>query len=279
MFVCVAGKNDISVNVLQTLFEKKDKNYELGIICNQNETGKDSWQKSLRFYARKCGIREYTLQEIYQMKELVFFSMEFDQILKPERFIDARFYNIHFSLLPKYRGTYTSALPILYGEKQSGVTLHRIDRGIDTGDIIAQKVIEIGEEDTSRDLYLECIEKGTQLVIEYMDVLLKGTESAIPQEKLGATYFGRNAIDYSNLQIDLRKTAYQIKNQIRAFCFPEYQYPKVFGKDIEKAVITNNKSLKAPGKVIMEENDYMMISTIDYDIKLYYPVNRSSSIR
>ena len=88
MFVCVAGKNDISVNVLQTLFEKKDKNYELGIICNQNETGKDSWQKSLRFYARKCGIREYTLQEIYQMKELVFFSMEFDQILKPERFIE-----------------------------------------------------------------------------------------------------------------------------------------------------------------------------------------------
>ena len=170
MFVCVAGKNDISVNVLQTLFEKKDKNYELGIICNQNETGKDSWQKSLRFYARKCGIREYTLQEIYQMKELVFFSMEFDQILKPERFIDARFYNIHFSLLPKYRGMYTSALPILYGEKQSGVTLHRIDRGIDTGDIIAQKVIEIGEEDTSRDLYLECIEKGTQLVIEYMDI-------------------------------------------------------------------------------------------------------------
>ena len=43
-----------------------------------------------------------------------------------------------------------------------------------TGDIIAQEVIEIGEEDTSHDLYLKCMEKGTKLVIEYMDMLLDG---------------------------------------------------------------------------------------------------------
>lgn len=55
MFVCVAGKNDISVNVLQTLFEKKDKNYELGIICNQNETGKDSWRSRFAFMQENVG--------------------------------------------------------------------------------------------------------------------------------------------------------------------------------------------------------------------------------
>ena len=64
------------------------------------------------------------------------------------------------------------------------------------------------------------MEKGTKLVIEYMDMLLDGTETAIPQGKRGATYFGRDTIDYSNISIDLRKTADQIKHQIRAFCFP-----------------------------------------------------------
>ena len=79
-------------------------------------------------------------------------------------------------------------------------------------------------------------------------------------------------INLPDISIDLRKTADQIKHQIRAFCFPEYQYPKVFGKDIEKVVITDNKSLMNPGEIVMEEEEYMLISTIDYDIKLYYPV-------
>ncbi len=78
------------------------------------------------------------------------------------------------------------------------------------------------------------MEKGTKLIIEYMDMLLDGTETAIPQGKSGATYFGRDTIDYSNISIDLRKTADQIKHQIRAFCFPEYQYPKVLVKILKK---------------------------------------------
>ena len=253
MFVCVAGKNDISVEILEYLVECQEDRYEIGVVCNKNETGKDSWQKSLRYHAKKMGIREYALQEIYNMQQVLFLSLEFDQIIRPQKFADARLYNIHFSLLPHYRGMYTAVLPILYGETRSGVTLHRIDRGIDTGDIIAQEVIEIGEEDTSHDLYLKCMEKGTKLVIEYMDMLLDGTETAIPQGKRGATYFGRDTIDYSNISIDLRKTA-------------------DFGKDIEKVVITDNKSLMNPGEIVMEEEEYMLISTIDYDIKLYYPV-------
>lgn len=55
MFVCVAGKNDISVNVLQTLFEKKDKNYELGIICNQNKREKTAGRSRFAFMQENVG--------------------------------------------------------------------------------------------------------------------------------------------------------------------------------------------------------------------------------
>jgi len=46
MFVCVAGKNDISVEILEYLVERQEDRYEIGVVCNKNETGKDSWQKS-----------------------------------------------------------------------------------------------------------------------------------------------------------------------------------------------------------------------------------------
>ena len=89
MFVCVAGKNDISVEILEYLVECQEDRYEIGVVCNKNETGKDSWQKSLRYHAKKMGIREYALQEIYNMQQVLFLSLEFDQIIRPQKFADA----------------------------------------------------------------------------------------------------------------------------------------------------------------------------------------------
>lgn len=270
MFVCVAGKNDIAVNVLKHLMEHNKGHYELGIVCNKNEQGCDSWQKSLRKYAEQQGIMEYTLDEVYGKLNQIFLSMEFDRIVRIERFLDARLFNIHFSLLPKYRGMYTSALPLLHGEKQVGVTLHYIDNGIDTGDIIAQKVISVEYEDTSRDIYLKYIKEGTQLVIANLEDILSGREKSTPQAKEGATYYSKDAIDYANLHIDLKRTADEIRNQIRAFCFPEYQLPKVYGREIVKARITDQRSICKPGTVVKETEEMMQIASIDYDVELYY---------
>ena len=69
--------------------------------------------------------------------------IEFDQIIKPTEFRSNRLFNIHFSYLPEFKGMYTSAIPILQGSTHTGVTLHGIDQGIDTGPIIAQEKFEI----------------------------------------------------------------------------------------------------------------------------------------
>lgn len=270
MFVCVAGKNNISVNVLQYLIENNQGRYELGIVCNRTETGEDSWQKSLRKYAKEMGIREYRLSEIYEKTNQIFLSMEYDQIVKTEKFSDARLFNIHFSLLPKYRGMYTSVLPLLHGDKFSGVTLHYIDNGIDTGDIIAQSVVPIEYEDTSRDLYLKYIEQGTRLVLANLEDILAGKEKAKPQAKEGATYYSKKTIDYSNLKIDLERTADEIRNQIRAFCFREYQLPEIYGRKIVSARITETRSDSKPGILIRETEKMMEMASIDYNIELYF---------
>ena len=270
MVVCVAGKNDIAVLALDYLLKNCKGRYELIVVCNKDETGFDSWQRSLRFFAKENHIPECRLEEIYDQNELVFLSAEYDRIIKTDCFKDARLYNIHFSLLPKYKGMYTSAIPILNGEKYVGVTLHKIDRGIDTGDIIAQTEFELEECDTCRDLYLKYIRYGTELVLSQMENILAGKVEAYPQPVEGSTYYSKEYIDYSDIKIDLNQTADNINRQIRAFTFREYQMPAVYGRDIIAAKSTFIKSDKKPGTILSEDEHGMMLSTIDYNIYLYF---------
>lgn len=269
MFICIAGKNNIAVDVLEYLLKQDINRNNLGIICNKNETGQNGWQKSLRFFGRKYGIREYRLEDVYLMDDLVFISLEFDQIVKPELFKDARLYNIHFSLLPMYKGMYTSALPILNGEKEVGVTFHKIDRGIDTGDIIKQRKFELEQTDTCRNLYLKYIENGTKLVLECIDDVINDSVVAVPQPIVGSTYYSKKSIDYRNLNIDLRQTASGIDRQLRAFHFREYQLPEVWGKKIIASRFTDIKSTQKPGTIVMDNDCSFMLATIDYNIILY----------
>ena len=141
----------------------------MGVVCNKSETGRNTFQKSLRYFSQRYKVKEYRLEEIYNKDQVIFLSLEFDQILKPENFKDARLYNVHFSLLPKYKGMYTSIIPILNAEEYTGVTLHEIDSGIDTGNIIAQKKFEIKEDINSREIYFLYMEYATKLMLEYIE--------------------------------------------------------------------------------------------------------------
>lgn len=273
MTFCIAGKNDIAVNVLEYLLFKKNISKQNIVVCyNKNETGVNTWQRSLRFTAKKLGINEVKLEEVYPISELVFFSLEFDRIIRPERFVSKKLFNIHFSLLPAYKGMYTSVLPLLNNEKNVGVTFHYIDRGIDTGAIIAQRIIPLNIDDTSRDVYLRNINKGTELVKECIDKYISNDFNcdAIPQSALGSSYYSTKAIDYNNLNIDLKQTALSIFNQIRAFNFREYQLPEVYERRIRFCKITTNRSIEKPGTILWQNDDLMMLATIDYDIALYF---------
>lgn len=265
----MAGKNNIAVDVLEYLIRINNGRYELGVVCNKTETGKNSWQKSLRFFSQRCNVPEYHLEDMYMRDDLIFISLEFDKIVNPDLFKDARLYNIHFSLLPSYKGMYTSAIPILNGEEMVGVTFHEIDKGIDTGNIIAQKKIKVDQKDTSRDLYSKYISNGTQLVLSQIENVIQDKVHAYPQEAKGSTYYSKKYIDYSNLKIDLRQTALGIQKQIRAFSFREYQLPVVCGKKIIDSKITDIRSLKKAGTIVEQNENGIMFASVDYNIILY----------
>lgn len=268
MLICIAGKNNIAVEILEFLY-KRNGRYELCVTCNKTETGENTWQRSLRQTAQRLGVKEYVLEQLYDIEELIFLSLEYDRIVKPERFRTDRLYNIHFSLLPRYKGMYTSAIPILNGERTTGVTLHRIDAGIDTGEIIAQREFKIMDYYTCRDVYLKLIQTGTDLVVENIENILHDNVKSYPQSVKGSTYYSKSFIDYSDLKIDINQTANGIQRQLRAFTFREYQLPKIFGHFIIGSYITNIRSKKKSGTVLYEDPGSMMLCTVDYNIVLY----------
>lgn len=266
MTLIIAGKNNIAVDVLK--FALDNLNMPIFVVLNKTDKFQNNFQKSLGFYANRWNVPIKKLEDIYDLNDSIFLSLEFDRIIKPDLFKSKNLFNIHFSLLPAYKGMYTSALPILNGENKTGVTLHRINSGIDTGEIIAQTKIKITNKDTARDLYIKYIDFGSDLVIKHLNSLIDNSFNSRVQSTDNSTYFSKKSIDYNNLKINFIQTAFQISNQLRAFKFREFQLPKFNNIEISSSVISKNRSSNKPGNIIKEDDYSLVISTIDFDIVL-----------
>lgn len=266
--VCIAGKNDIAVNIAEWI-NVNFPEVSLYTLINKTDTGEDTWQKSLLKWSKSNNIIPASLSNLYGIEGLYFFSLEFDRIIKPKKFASNHLFNLHFSLLPAYKGMYTSVMPLLNGETVSGVTLHCIDPGIDTGNIIATDTFSIFPDMTARDLYFTYLKYGQQLFQTNFTRIIIGDYQAEPQTAYGSSYYGKSEVDFSAIIIDLKATAWQVHNQIRAFTFREYQLPVVAGQAIYKSTILPTKSTRPSGEIITSSNESIDVATVDYDIRLY----------
>ena len=266
--IVVAGKNNIAVHALNKLVDIVGAN-SLIALPNRNDDGNDSWQRSFRLAAEKKEVRIESLETLDKKKVRFFLSLEYDRIISPDLFPFATLYNFHFSKLPKYKGMYTSIWPIFFGDDESGVTVHEIDRGIDTGKIYAQKNFKIDKKDRARDLYRKYITNAIELFDDKVDELLSEKLCAKLQQAENSSYFPKDSLDFSKIKINMNCTAWQLQRQIYAFSFREYQLPQLFGKSIVEAEITDRKSVHKPGKVVDDFDDKLVLSTIDYDVVLY----------
>jgi methionyl-tRNA formyltransferase len=261
MKLCIAGKNQIAVNATKHVInEKYISKHELYVCCNKNDDGIDSWQPSLKLYAQKNNIPIYELENIYKFDDLIFISLEYDRIIQPSKFKSKKLFNIHFSFLPAYKGMFTSIYPLLNGDNFSGVTLHKIDDGIDTGDIIDQIKFSLELNETARGLYFKYLKYGQELFQRNIKSIIEDKITSTPQNYLGSSYFSKKELDFNSIEINLNKTSFQIHNQIRAFIFEEYQLPLIAGKKITKSVLTGEKIEK---KFFEIRNKEIVLSGID----------------
>ena len=199
-------------------------------------------------------------------------STEYDKIIDPEKFKSPELFNVHFSLLPKYKGMSTSILQILNGESETGVTLHKIRSGIDTGEIVDQQRIAIDWDMNSYDVYKKCLKAGVDIIKKNLKDLIDGNYKITPQNAEMSTYYSKDEIDYKHLRLNIKRTAHQIHNQIRAFAFRQYQLLTYNKIGLIGSTITNQVSVNRPGTIIVEDDVKMLMATIDYDIIIYKDV-------
>lgn len=268
----VAGKNNIAINVLIKLLDIVNDSSRVKVILTKTDTMKDTWQRSLGKYAVNNSLSIISLEDAYLIDGLIFLSLEFDRIIDPRLFkSSARLFNVHFSRLPKYKGMYTSVMPILCNEKESGVTFHYIDNGIDTGDIIDQIIFPIASTDVASRLYDSCIYYGTEVVTRNLSKLTSDNDiAAYPQGHDDSTYYSKSSINFKQLIINLNQTAQNILNQIRGYCFRCYQLPSIFDQEIFGGeIISSSRSTVRPGTLLSEDENCFIVSTIDFDLKIF----------
>ena len=123
--------------------------------------------------------------------------------------------NVHASLLPKYRGAAPIQWAIAEGETVTGVTTMLLNEGLDTGDILLQKEMEIREEDTSVTLAPRLAELGADLLVETLRGLEQKQIAAVAQDHAQATL--APILRKEDGQVDFNRTATVIHNRLRGF--------------------------------------------------------------
>jgi methionyl-tRNA formyltransferase len=123
--------------------------------------------------------------------------------------------NIHASLLPRWRGAAPIQRAVLAGDSQTGVTIMRMEAGLDTGPMLATRAIAIGADDTAKTLHDRLARIGADLIGETLSALQEGRARAVPQPSEGVTYAEK--INKAEASIDWQQDAAQISRRVRAF--------------------------------------------------------------
>lgn len=132
-------------------------------------------------------------------------------------------FNIHGSLLPKYRGRTPHVWSIINNEKETGITAHVIDEGCDTGDIISQIKIPINEIETGAEILNKYKLEYYNLILGVFKKLNSGKLELIKQDEQLATYFGKRTPEDGRINWNWQKD--RITNWVRAQAYP---YPGAF---------------------------------------------------
>ena len=160
--------------------------------------------------------------------------------------------NLHFSLLPAWRGAAPVQAAIRAGEKTTGATTFRIDEGLDTGDVIATVQEEIRDTDTADDLLTRLAYSGAELLVQTMDSLADG--SAVPCAQEGeATHVGK--ITTADARIDWSAPAQVVDRHIRAVTPGPGAWTMLGEQRIKLGPVTPAETAElAPGEVKVEKN-------------------------
>lgn len=168
--------------------------------------------------------------------------------------------NIHASLLPAYRGAAPIQWAILNGEKQSGVTIMQMEKGLDTGDMLLKKAIPIEPKETGESLHDKLMEIGAELIVEALPLIEAGKIIPERQEESKSSYASR--LNKEMGHIDWNKDAGELERLVRGLNSWPSAYTSYRQKTLKiwEADVVKGQNGKLPGEIIQVGKDFVDVS-------------------
>lgn len=181
--------------------------------------------------------------------------------------------NVHLSLLPKYRGAAPIQWVFLNDEKETGVTIMKMDAGLDTGDIIAQRSTPVAPEDDAQSLHDRLARLGPALLLEILPGYCSGQIAARPQAAAESSYARK--ISKEDGLLDWRKPARVLWNQVRglvpwpvAFTFRDAGGKRVLLKVWKAAVDSAATPMLEPGTILSASSSGVVVACGQHSLRL-----------
>ena len=273
MRIVYMGTPEIAATILERLLEEP---YEVVLVVTQPDRPKGRGNtltcSPVKELAVSRGIPVFTPEKL-RLPENVEVVREaepdmivvaaFGQIL-PKSVLDIPRYgciNVHASLLPKYRGAAPIQWSILDGESETGITIMYMNEGLDTGDILLQKVVPIDAEETGGSLHDKLAETGAEALVEAIPGIIDGTLEPVPQGEMTTPYAKQLTKEMGRL--DFSWDAEKLERYVRGlnpwpgtYTFRDGQMLKIWA-----AEVCDGSNEAMPGTVVAVDKNSFSVQT------------------
>jgi len=263
--------SEIGTECLEFLLERGAN--VVALITHPDSATEKIWFRTPAEVARRAGIPVHTPESVNSpewRERIALFAPDLILSAYYRQMIGTRVlavaplgaFNLHGSLLPKYRGRAPLNWAILQGESRIGLTLHRMIGRADAGAIVDQAAVELDPRDTAEQAFRKVLPLVRVIFARQIDALLRGTARETPQDETQATYFGARTPEDG--RIDWQQPTTRIFNLIRAVTDP---YPGAFTQVGSTRLIiwwaepAGSRADSRPGEVLSA--DPLVIATAD----------------
>lgn len=262
--IAFMGSPEISVPTLKALAD----NYTVTCVVTQPDReagrGKKITQSAVKQAALDLGLpilqperlrKPEAFEELAAYKPDLIVVLAYGQILRSNVLELPRYgcINVHASMLPKWRGASPIQAALLAGDKTTGVTIMKMDTGVDTGDILSTEEIPVEDDDTCASLSAKLAVTGAELLVQTLPLYLNGSITPEPQNNDKATFSG--LIKKQDGELDFSQSASALERKVRAF----NPWPSAFF-DLDGAITKVHKARIEPFSGVVPANSRSIIA-------------------
>ncbi len=294
MKIVFMGTPDFAVPTLEAL---KEEGYSIDLVITQKDRRRGRGKKvqytpikekalelDLEVYQPENVNSQESIDKLREIKPDFIVVVAYGQILKEEILEIPKYMcvNVHASLLPKYRGAAPINWAIINGEKETGITIMEMEKGLDTGDMLLWKSIPITSEDEAPSIHDKLSELGGSLIVEALEGIKEGKINKLKQDDSLSSY--ASMLSKERGKINWKDSGEKINNLVRGLkpwpsAYTDYKGESV---KIHKLEVLDKKKDGKEGEIIRVDEEGVFVNASDKTVlikELQFPGKRKMLVK